>query len=189
MPKPNTLDKYQDTLFSDLETLGATALEQQQILRYRRIFTERLASPSQPNKVLVDMLQEEFCISAAQAYRDIAQMEVLLGKIRNAEKSWMRYTVIETCKEAIELARLNEDVKTMVAAAATLGKYCRLDQEDAQPLPYEDIVPQPVEFVNDPQLLGLPKVDNPRAVVERAKKKYLGAMEVEYQEVERKEHE
>lgn len=189
MPKQSTLEKYQDKLFADFETLEATALEQQQILRYRRIFTARLASPWQPNRELVEMLHEEFGISPAQAYRDIAQMEVLLGKIRNAEKSWMRYTVIETCKEAIELARMKNNMKTMVAAAATLGKYCRLDQEDAQPLPYEDIVPQPVEFVNDPQLLGLPKVDNPRAVVERAKKKYLGAMEVEYQEVERKEHE
>ncbi len=70
----------------------------------------------------------------------------------------------------------------MVAAADKLGKYTRLDKEDQEPLPWEEIKPQPVEFVTDPSVLGIEHVENPRALVEKVRKKYMDEIEVEYTE-------
>lgn len=172
--KPRTLEKYYDRMWLDLDSIpDLTPVERSQILRYRDIYTAKLANPSTTNASIVDALKEKYGIGVAQAYRDISQMEILLSSIRAAEKQYIRYMVVETLKESINLARLKDDPETMAKAAGLLGKYTRLDQEDQDPLPWEEIVPRPIEYVNDPTVLGLPAVKNPKEYVEKMKCKYL----------------
>lgn len=188
MPTETTLEKFKDRLFDDLDTIDATSMEKKRILIYRHLFTRKLERPHVTNAELAQELRENFgIVSVGQAYRYIGQIETAVGNIRSSEKAWIRYLVVETLKEAIQLAKFADDIKAMVAAADKLGKYTRLDQEDQEPLPWEEILPRPVEFVNDPAVLGLPEVANPRAVIEQAKKKFMEeeVKDVEYEEVPR----
>lgn len=184
MSKVPTIEKFKDRLFDDLDTLDATELEKKQILIYRFLLTLRLEKPYVTNAQLAEFLYENFGItSVGQAYRYIGHVEQLVGNIRSSEKAWIRYLVVETLKEAIQRAKADDDIKAMVAAADKLGKYTRLDQEDQDPMPWEQIKPQPIEFVTDPSVLGIDKIENPRALIEKVKKKYMDEVEVEYEEV------
>lgn len=182
MPKPSLLDKYHDHLWDDLDTLDLTNSQRDQLMRFRIVFMRKLENPTVTNTYLADSLVGLYKISRAQAYRDIAQCEVLIAPIRTAEKSYLRYLVVETQKEAINIARENKDPDAMSRASAVIGKYARLDQEEQEPIPWEEIVPQPVEYVNDPTVLGLPEVKNPKEYVEQIKHKYI-VEDVEYEDV------
>lgn len=184
MAKPATIDKFREQLWDDIDTIDCTPCERQQLLRYRGIFTQKLDNPAISNKNLAKYLETEHGIkSLAQAYRDIAQADVLLGSVRSSEKAWIRYLVVEKLKEAIDKADTDGDLFNMISAIDKLAKYSRLDKEDQEALPYDEIVPRPIEFVNDPSVLGLPKVENPKAVIERVKRKYNIIADVEYEEV------
>lgn len=181
--KVSTIEKFKDRLFDDLDKLDATEKEKKQILIYRYLLTLRLEKPYVTNAQLAKSLKSHFDVSSVgQAYRYIGHVELLVGNIRSSEKAWIRYTVVETLKEAIQRAKAADDIKAMVAAADKLGKYTRLDKEDQEPLPWEEIKPQPVEFVTDPSVLGIEHVENPRALVEKVRKKYMDEIEVEYTE-------
>lgn len=186
MSKVPTIEKFKDRLFDDLDTLDATDNEKKLILIYRYLLTQRLERPYVTNAQLAEFLHDCFGItSLGQAYRYIGHVELLVGNIRSSEKAWIRYIVVETLKEAIQLAKSECDIKAMVAAADKLGKYTRLDQEDQDPLPWEEIKPQPIEFITDPSVLGLDKVENPRALIEKVRKKYMDEVEVEYVEAKK----
>lgn len=189
MPKPSTIDKFRDHLFDDLDEMSLTALERKQLTRYRAIFVLKLENPHLSNAKVAKFLNRKFGIkSVAQAYRDIAATEIMLGNVRSSEKQWIRYLVVETLKDAITLAKNKGDLKNMVAAADKLGKYTRLDQEDQEPIPYEDIVPAPIEYLNDPKILGMPEPkEGARAYIEKIKRRYIDTQDVEYEELKRGE--
>ena len=185
MPKPSTIDKFRDHLFDDIDTLSLTPMERDQLLRYRAIFTLKLENPHVSNRVVADFLKDNFGItSVAQAYRDISAMEMMLGAVRSSEKQWIRYLVVEKLKDALAMAEKKGKIKEMIMAADKLAKYTRLDQEDQEPIPWEEIVPAPVEYLNDPKLLGLPEPpEGARAFVEKIKRKYIDLPEAEYEEL------
>ena len=186
MSKVPTIEKFKDRLFDDLDTLEATDNEKKQILIYRYLLTQRLEKPYVTNAQLAEFLRNNFGItSVGQAYRYIGHVELLVGNIRTSEKAWNRYLVVETLKDVIQRATIEGDFKAMVAAADKLGKYTRLDQEDQDPLPWDELKPQPIEFVTDPSVLGLDKVENPRALIEKVRKKYMDEVEVEYVEAKK----
>ena len=186
MPKPSDLDKFRDYLFDDVDTLPFTPRDKERLLRYRAIFTLKLERPSTSNKDIALMLMTTFHVkSLSRAYQDIASADILLANVRSSEKQWIRYLVVETLKEAINLARDEGDIATMVKAADRLGKYARLDQEDQEPIPYEDIVPAPVEYTSDPEVLGLPAPkEGARQFIERIKRRYIEVEDVEYKEMD-----
>lgn len=123
-------------------------------------------------------LGDMFGIRPAQAYRDIFECETFLAAIKTSSREYLRYMITEKQKKAINMAEDNNDPDGMSKAANVLGKYNLLDKEIKPELPYEDIVPQPVEFVNDPTLLGMPDIADKKAFVEKVRNKYL------YQDVE-----
>lgn len=176
MPKLSTIQKFGDNLFEDLDKLEATELEKAQLRRYRQLISIRLDNPSLTNKAVVALVESEFDISTAQAYRDLAEVEKVLGRISNTSKTWIRYTVVETLRESIALARAAGDHAEMIKAAAQLGKYSRLDKEDPQNMPYEDIVPPKIEYINDPAILGV-SVPNPTEFVAKIKRKFITDVE------------
>lgn len=174
MPKPSTIELYGECLWDDLDKIeGITETQKNQILRYRSVVMFKLKNPAMTNSDLVRRLNRMFSIKGAQAYRDIAECEPFLATIKNSQREYLRYLLTETQKEAINMARDNNDPVAMSRAANVLGKYNRLDQEDPQRLPFDQIVPQPIEYVNDPTILGLPDVADKEAYVEKVKRKYM----------------
>lgn len=174
MPKPSTIDLYGDHLWDDLEKIeGITEKQKLQILRYRSVVMIKLKDPAITNTQLVRIMNRMFGIKGAQAYRDIAECEPFLATIKLSQTEYLRYMVTESQKEAVAMAKRNNDPDGISRANAVIVKANRLDQEQAQRIPYEDIVPPPIEFVNDPTVLGLPEVPDQDEYIEKMKRKYL----------------
>lgn len=179
MPKPATIEKFHAALFEGVDTVVLTPSERDQLQRIRAIFTMQLDKPYISNKEIATMLCTNFGInSMSQAYRDIARTQQLLGSVSNSNKVWIRYLVTEGLKSLINRAIEEGDLETEQRAYATLAKCYRLNMEDPDPIPYEDIVPQQIDYVNDPSILTGVPVDDPRAMVERIKRKYIDFEEV-----------
>lgn len=154
MSRKQNLDKFQELMFRDMDEItGMTELERAQLLRYRFAFTFLLESPSAQDKVLRDLLMSEFNISKSQAYRDISNMHVILPNIRNAGKDWIRYIVNEELKKAIKDSTDQGKLKERILAIGMLAKYNKLDQDEAEEMPWDEIVPQNIEPTDDPTVL------------------------------------
>jgi len=180
MSRKNNLDKFQDLMFRDMDELTAlTLVERDQLKRYRFAFTFLLDHPSLPDNVLKDYLMSEFKISQSQAYRDLANMKVILPNIKNAGKEWIRYVVNEELKDAIGEAKAVGKLKERILAIAALGKYNRLDQVDEEELPWDDIIPVPIEPTSDPTVLGIKPLENKQEEIRKLIEKYKGEIEIE----------
>ena len=118
----------------------------------------------------------EMGMSRSQAYRDIHNVKVLLGNVRNATKEWHRYKLIAMLDKAYEFAERNRDAKGMIMAADKLGKYTQLDKEDTQKIPYDEIVPQPFEITDDVSVLGLKPIENLKEKQRKMREKYGAAL-------------
>lgn len=127
-----------------------------------------------------------FSVSQTQAYIDIQNVRILLGNVKNAGKEWIRYLVNETLKKAIDEAdgMGAKGIKLRIMAANVLGKYNRLDREDAQEMPWEDILPQPIEPTEDPTVLKIKPLENKEEEIRKMYEKYKGEIEIEYVDYE-----
>ena len=189
MSRKCNLDKFRDVLFSDIsENETLLPVERDQLKRYRAAFHLSLENPSMPDTKLRDFLMNEFAISESQAYRDIGNIRILLGNVRNAGKEWVRYLVNETLKEAIELAKAagNKKLKELVAAAGVLGKYNRLDKEDALEIPWDEILPQTIEPTSDLTVLSgkVKPLKNKQEEITKMYEKYKGEIDLDYTDYE-----
>jgi len=180
MSRKKNLDKFQELMFRDMnEITGLTPVEVQQLRRYRFAFTMLLDNPSLPDNLLKDHLIAEYDISESQAYRDLSNMKVILPNIKNAGKEWIRYIVNEELKEAIGEAKASNKLKERILAVAALAKYNRLDQLDEEEMPWDEIIPVPIEPTNDPTVLGVKPLENRDEEVKRLIDKYRGEIEIE----------
>lgn len=70
-------------------------------------------------------------------------------------------------------------------AADKLGKYNRLDKEDALEIPWDEIIPISIEPTSDPTVLkGVKPLKNKEEEIEKMYKKYKGEIEIEYTDYE-----
>ena len=189
--KPN-LDKFHDVLFKDFdEQQHLTLMEREQMKRFRFAFSQSLENPSVPDTKLRDFLMNEFGVSKSQAYQDIANTRILLGNVRNAGKEWVRYLVTETLKEAITACKLKNKWKEVILATHVLGKYNKLDKDDAMQYPWEEILPIPIEPTNDVTVLKVKPLENKEEEIRRMYEKYKGEIDIEdigYEEVTDERH-
>lgn len=180
MPKPQTLDRVKTALFDGNEqTLSAVELHL--FRRYKASFTMWLDEPTMRDSEIRDFLRANFDISESQAYRDIANIKFLLGNVRNANKEWQRYKVINMLDEAYALAKEAKDAKAMILAADKLGKYTQLDQKDDEIKPWDEIIPQTFEPTSDPSVLGIKPMPNYRAKIKEMLKEY--SQDIEFIEI------
>lgn len=188
MSRKANLDKFHDVLFKDMdEQLCLTMVEREQLKRYRAAYSLSLENSSMLDTELRDFLMSEFDISQTQAYYDITNIRVLLGNVRNASKEWIRYLVNETLKEAINASRIEGKWKNVILATNVLGKYNKLDKDDAVEYPWEDILPIPIEPTNDVTVLKVKPMENKEAEIKKMYEKYKGEIDIEdigYEEVE-----
>ena len=193
MSRKANLDKFHDVLFNDFdEQQHLTLTEQDQLKRYRAAYSQSLENPSLPDSKLRDFLINEFGISQTQAYYDIANIRILLGNVRNAGKEWVRYLVNETLKEAIIACKNNKKWKEVILATNVLGKYNKLDKEDATEFPWEEILPIPIEPTNDVTVLKVKPLANKEEEIRKMYEKYKGEIDIEdigYEEVDHERNE
>lgn len=153
--------------------------------RLMAVYAHWLESPLTPESKLVQWLKENYGVSIRQAYADLDAVRKILGNIKNAQKEWHRFVVIEMCKEAYQKAKDNGDAKAMAYAADKLGKYTRVDQIDEDQLPWDQLIPPNFEPSTDvttiPGFKHDPDIDIRRAA---ARRKYMpDVIDVEAEEI------
>ena len=81
----------------------------------------------------------------------------------------------------------------MERAAASYAKYNRVDLEDEQLIPYEDIVVQPFTATNDPSVLGIKPIKDIetriKEMIDKYRKETIDIEDVEYEEADLEEQE
>lgn len=193
MTKITTLEKIQKVLFADIDDIreknetGQITLspaEERKLVQYRAAFTYWLEKPELSDKKISEFLQSSFNISPAPAYEIVFALKTILGNVRNASKEWQRYTVIEMAKKSFALAETKEDYKAMALAASVIGKFTKLDKNENEEIPYEQIIPPSFEpsseiSILDPKL----KIENLTEKRRKLREKYKGNYEIQDAEI------
>ena len=168
-------DKIQKVLFTSPEdtriVLSDKDLEIKQ--RYEKVFTYWINNPELPERRIVHFLQHECGVAKSVAYEDLRRIKRLLGNVQLASKEFYRHTVIEMCTAAFRMAKAAGDTKAMVMAADKLGKYTKLDKDEAEALPWDQLIPPNFEPDPDISILGFTPDENIEQKRQRLRDKYL----------------
>jgi len=184
MPRPTTLELCRLHLFSD--TCDIPVAYQEKITRIRTGYSFWYEFPTKTESQIRDHLMNCFLVAQRTAYEDIQIIKILLGDIQNPGKEWIRYQVNAMLDEAYKVAKKKKDGKGMAMAAGLKGKLNMLHLKDADPLPFDQIVPQPFEPTDDPTELGLKKDPDIREKKRKMLEKYnadIEIIDVPYEEI------
>jgi hypothetical protein len=178
--KDSLLEKINDHLFSsETDTrLVFDKDEQDIVLRYRAAFTKWLDEPMMKDKDMIHYLKTTFEISETQAYKDISRIKFLLGNVAVANKEFQRHRATEMILEGYDLASnavSGLEVKqamAMIRAAEALVKVHKLDKDEMERIPWEDIIPLELEPTTDISVIGRKRIDNLEELQQKLRKKY-----------------
>ena len=91
------------------------------------------------------------------------------------------------------MAEKRKDSKTMERAATAYGKLNRVDLEDEQAIPLDQILVQPFTATDDPRVLGIEPIPNIAekisSMIEKYRKETIDIEDVEFEEYDLEEDE
>ncbi len=164
-----------------MDEAGLPAQMQQRLLRLREVYTYWLQWPLTRDRDIAERIIKEHGLGRTQAYQDIRIIKALLGEVHKTTKEYHRFKFLQMIEESYNLAKVNNDAKSMVAAADKYAKYTQLDKEDLIDRGFDKIVPQPMKPTDDPSVAGFKPVPNIR---ERIQKKIQSYWSEEVEDVE-----
>ena len=162
MPLPATINVCKLDLFTSRQELEAKydTATVERILRVRDLYSFVLANPEEKDRSFVEEAVRRHGISQSCAYNDLAVVKTLLRMLSQASADFHRWRANEMLLETYRMAKEKEDIKTMEKAASSYAKYNRVDIEDDQAMPYDEIVVQPFTATSDPSPLGIKPIPN-----------------------------
>lgn len=179
MNEETTFDKIQKFLFEDREIaekhLSPKELELKK--RWSAVYAFWIDKPEATDRDLVRFMRAEFGIEKSQAYRDLPKIKLLLGNVKSAGKEYYRLMVIEMCKKAYNVAMTRGDAKAMALAADKIGKYTKLDKDELEALPWDQLMPPNFEPSNDVSVLGITRDPDFEKKREKLRRKYMDNIE------------
>lgn len=195
MARHAMLEICQKDMFTSEAELREQYNEQQveRLLRLRDLYNWFVANPDCKDRQFIEVAGSRYGIGRTMAYADLALIKQLLPFLSAASRDFHRYRYNEMILETYAMAKARKDTKTMERAASSYGKYNRVDLEDEQNIPYEDIVVQPFTATGDPTVLGIkpiPNVDEKiRKMIEKYSKESMDIEDVDFEEVDLEEDE
>ena len=165
-----------------------TASEQEEADRLLFMMELRLKELSLTDLDFYERVRYTYDLSWTQCLRDLSLVDRIVANQKNvggdAKKCWVRYWITQNLLKAMEIAQNADNKKPSDIAriADTMGKYHLADKEDVEEKPYDKIVPLPLLFSNDPNILPNYK---PIAPELRAKlEKEFGLYKPDYKDAE-----
>ncbi|MGL4957249.1 MAG: hypothetical protein ACRC9X_08750 [Bacteroidales bacterium] len=185
------LEKISAHLFRNTEEAQVYLSEKEVEIKKRwfALYTLLLNDPLKSNKEIIIFLRSGGngafeAVSERTAYIDIERVRTLLGDVKTASKSWVRYVVYENAIHALKLAKDKNDVVGMVMAMNVLGKYFKLDKDEIDAMDWENMPKPNFEPSSNIALLNIPN-DRIKDYEERRiklRRKLNMAVDVEYTE-------
>lgn len=186
MSKPATLEKFRQHLFTDSSELELSKSESAKLLRYRDVYVQWLENPSMTKAELRDyILNNHQGISETQVYRELHEINILLGNVQNASRAHIQFIVNETLLKIIgDLTGDKKHYKELILALDKLAKYNQLDKDAPEPVDWSEMVGFEIEPTSDPSVIGAKKMKNLEEVKAMLYKKYADGIEdIQYEDV------
>lgn len=141
MDNLTSFDKIEKTLLDDpaANSIELTEKEIEIRDRYKQVFVYWLEKPYLMDSQIIRYMMFEMGLSKSQCYRDFPKIQRLLGNVKNASKEFIRYQVIQMAKETYAMARKQQNPIAMTMAIEKIGKFCKLDKEELDAIPWEEI--------------------------------------------------
>ncbi len=108
----STFDKVKNYYLGNIEALPEAVEAVRK--RWQTAFTHKLEGGLKSDREVVEFLKKEYNISEAQAYRDIANANLLFGDVRKSNKECERYIASENAKAVFAKAmKMFEETKNI----------------------------------------------------------------------------
>jgi len=193
MPMPSTIEVVRLDLFTsetELREKYADVLVTR-LLRIRDMYNWYLSNPDCKDKQFVDTVMDRYKIHKVEAYDDLKIVKQVLPNLAQASRDFHRWRYNEMILDTYKMAKARKDTRTMEKSATSYAKFNRIDVEDEQTVPYDQIVVQPFTATNDPTVLGIKPIPNLKekisSLIDKYAKETLDIEDVEYEEVDLEE--
>lgn len=158
------------------------------VLRVREMYNWFISNPDGSDREFVAEVMQRHDISKVTAYSDLAIVKALLPMMSTASRDFHRWRTNEMLIATYKMAEKRKDSKTMERAATAYGKLNRVDLEDEQAIPLDQILVQPFTATDDPRVLGIEPIpniaDKIAAMIEKYRAETIDIEDVEFEEVD-----
>jgi hypothetical protein len=195
MAMPKMIKVCQADLFTSVQELEQRydSLTIGRLLRIRDEYQWVLANPDVADRQFVEEFTSRSGVSERMVYSDLAIIKQLLPMLSSSSREWHRWKANQMLLETYQRAKRRNDTKTMERAAASYAKYNRVDVEDEQTLPYDQIVVQPFTATDDPSVLGIKKIEGLderiKEMIEKYRRETIDIEDVDWEEPDLEEAE
>ena len=188
MSLPNTIEVCKANLFTkedELRNLYPQTLVDK-VLRVREMYNWFISNPDGTDREFEAELLQRHAVSKVTAYSDLVIAKSLLPMLGSASRDFHRWRTNEMLIATYKMAEKRKDNKTMERAATAYGKLNRVDLEDEQAIPLDQIIVQPFMATDDPRVLGIEPIpniaDKISAMIEKYRKETIDIEDVEFEE-------
>jgi len=156
------------------------------VLRVREMYNWFITNPDGTDREFVAEVCQRHAIHRTTAYSDLTVVKSLLPMLGSASRDFHRWRTNEMLIATYKMAEKRKDSKTMERAATAYGKLNRVDLEDEQAIPLDQILVQPFTATDDPRVLGIEPIpniaDKISAMIEKYRKETIDIEDVEFEE-------
>lgn len=164
----------------------------ERVMRLRAMYNYWLANPSMKDRQLRDTIVSTYGVSQSTAYSDINIIHQLVPLLSQKSRDFHRARANEMFLETYNMAKARKDTKTMERTAASYARYNRVDLEDEQAVPYDDIVPQMFAATLDVSVLGIKPIPNAPSYIAKLARElsrdFPDAQDVDFEEFDLEEN-
>ena len=191
MSYPNAIEVCRAELFTKKEVELRERYPGQmveKVLRVREMYNWFIANPDGTDREFVAEVCQRHGIHKTTAYSDLTVVKSLLPMLGTASRDFHRWRTNEMLIATYKMAEKRKDSKTMERAATAYGKLNRVDLEDEQAIPLDQILVQPFTATDDPRVLGIEPIPNIAekisAMIEKYRAETIDIEDVEFEEVD-----
>lgn len=156
------------------DSIVLSAPQQAHFERLHDAYTHWLSNPLLSDNRMRDYMMAMHGVSTNQAYRDLALIKLLFGSVALANKEQMRYKAnyLYDAAAAAALAGNDKKAKALTKIADGIVKNNRLEDNEGEGLPWEEIVPVDISLTVDPTVIGIIPEKNIKAKAAQLLKQY-----------------
>ena len=158
------------------------------VLRVREMYNWFISNPDGTDREFVADVCQRHCIHRTTVYPDLAVVKSLLPMLGSPSHDFYRWRTNEMLIATYKMAEKRKDSKTMERAATAYGKLNRVDLEDEQAIPLDQILVQPFTATDYARVLGIEPIPNIKsmidAMIEKCRKETIDIEDVEFEEID-----
>ncbi|MBQ8097215.1 MAG: hypothetical protein IJ243_09070 [Prevotella sp.] len=172
---PEQYLQLMDRSSKELAEMGVADDTCRRLQRLRAAYAYWLDNPRDSQSQMVYWLCHNHSVAKSQAYRDLALLRSMMGRLQQLSKDFARWRFDQMIDQAFDKAVELEDPKAMTAAASSFAKFHKLDQEDEKGLDLTAMMPQSMSLTENPRSANVKPIPNLMKTIGKLTKRYADA--------------